>query len=207
MSENQHYQTEMLALSKKQSQKYWYNQKKEINIISDCDGIMTSANLTYSTEGKRTKHFSVNDSLAVDFLKEHFKGQFRLLVLTGDKGPGLEVTKSRLDQIGVPFVSCKNVYKYKWITENCFPDNTVYIGDDIYDFKIFKEYYGCTVNNAPEIVQRHAKYISPYEGGKSAFTDILFHIIELNGYDVEAELEKYIEFKTQQANLTPHDSI
>lgn len=200
MSNNQHYQEEMLALSKRQSQKYWdiQTKKQEINIISDCDGIMTSANLTYTTEGKRTKHFSVNDSLAVDFLREHFQGKFKLLVLTGDKGPGLEVTKSRLDQIGVPFESCKNIYKYGWLKDNCDPENTVYIGDDIYDFKIFKEFYGCTVNNAPTIVQQHAQYVSPFEGGKSAFTDILFHIIGHFGYDVEAELEKYIETKTQQ---------
>jgi len=199
---NQHYENEMLALSKKQSKKYWDNKLKEkIHIISDCDGIMTSANLTYSAEGKRQKHFSVNDSLAIDFFKAKYADKFDIIVLTGDKGPGLEVTKSRLEQIGLDFVHCKNVFKYAYIKANYDISKVVYIGDDIYDFAIFQECaFGCTVNNAPEILHNHAHYISPYEGGKSAFTDILFAIAKHYGCNVEQDLLQYIKEKEKEFN-------
>jgi 3-deoxy-D-manno-octulosonate 8-phosphate phosphatase (KDO 8-P phosphatase) len=194
MSDNQHYQEEMLALSKSQSKKYWDNQKGEkIHIISDCDGIMTSANITYTDKGKRQKHFSVNDSLAVEFLQEHLGQWFDIVVLTGDKGPGLEVTKQRLEQINLSFVSCKNVNKYGYIKANYDISKVVYIGDDIFDYAIFKECaFGATVCNAPTIVTKYADYVSPFEGGKNAFTDILFAILEQYGIDVEAELDAYM---------------
>jgi 3-deoxy-D-manno-octulosonate 8-phosphate phosphatase (KDO 8-P phosphatase) len=151
---------------------------EKFHIISDCDGIMTSANITYTVEGKRQKHFSVNDSLIVNFVQDVYGDTFDITVLTGDSGPGLEVTKQRLEYLNVPFVKCKNVKKYAYIKDNYRISNVIYIGDDIYDFAIFRECaFGCTVSNAPQIVKKHAHYVSDYEGGKNGFTDIIFAIL------------------------------
>jgi 3-deoxy-D-manno-octulosonate 8-phosphate phosphatase (KDO 8-P phosphatase) len=147
---------------------------EKFHIISDCDGIMTSANITYTVE----KHFSVNDSLIVNFVQDVYGDTFDITVLTGDSGPGLEVTKQRLEYLNVPFVKCKNVKKYAYIKDNYRISNVIYIGDDIYDFAIFRECaFGCTVSNAPQIVKKHAHYVSDYEGGKNGFTDIIFAIL------------------------------
>jgi len=166
----------------------------KIQIITDVDGIMTSANITYTAEGKRQKHFSVNDSLAMDFYRDCLRDRFDIIALTGDQGPGLEVTKQRLAQLSLGFISCKNINKYGYIRDNYDMSKVVYIGDDIYDFAIFQECaLGCTVSNAPAIVLKHADYVSLYEGGKNAFTDILFAIFSHFGVDVEQELSEYIK--------------
>jgi 3-deoxy-D-manno-octulosonate 8-phosphate phosphatase (KDO 8-P phosphatase) len=174
---------------------------RKFHIISDCDGIFTSANLQCEADGKRGKLFSVNDSLTVDFMNEKYSHLLDFVVLTGDSGAGLEVTKSRLDYMGVPFVQCKNVLKYAYIKANYDMKDVIYIGDDIYDFAIFKEAaYSATVCNAPEIIKKHAYYVSPYEGGKNGLTDILFNILSLPGLniDFEADLLSHIYDKQKQ---------
>jgi len=166
---------------------------EKFHIVTDCDGIFTSANIFCTEDGKRGKLFSVNDSLTVDFILEKYSDVLDIVVLTGDSGQGLEVTKRRLDYMGLQFVGCKNVTKYAYIKKHYQDLSKVfYIGDDIYDFLIMKEVVGLTVCNAPAVVQKHADYISPFEGGKNALTDILFHILTLIGIDYEADLATYI---------------
>lgn len=180
---------------------------EKFHIISDCDGIFTSANISCEVDGKRGKLFSVNDSLTVDFIQEKYADKLDFLVLTGDSGMGLEVTKNRLEYMGVNFAQCKNAYKYAYIKAN-YPDlsKVAYIGDDIYDFAIFQEVaYSATVCNAPEIIKKHAYYVSPYEGGKNALTDILFNILSQPGLGINFEqdllnhiLEKQKEYDSRQ---------
>jgi len=172
---------------------------EKFHIVTDCDGIFTSANIFCTEDGKRGKLFSVNDSLTVDFILEKYSDIIDIVVLTGDSGQGLEVTKRRLDYMGLQFVSCKNAIKYAYIKKNYADLSKVfYIGDDIYDFMIMKEVVGLTVCNAPTIIQKYADYVSPFEGGKNALTDILFHILSLIGVDYETDLANYILEKQKE---------
>lgn len=169
---------------------------EKFHIVSDCDGIFTSANIQCDAEGKRGKLFSVNDSLTVDFIQRKYGDIIDIVVLTGDSGQGLAVTAKRLDYMGLKYVHCKNDAKYAYIKANYKDLNKVfYIGDDIYDFAIMNEVYGCTVANAPKIVKRSANYISEYEGGKNALTDILFHILDFLDIDYVTDLRNHIKEK------------
>jgi 3-deoxy-D-manno-octulosonate 8-phosphate phosphatase (KDO 8-P phosphatase) len=173
------------------------------HIISDCDGILTSANIQCGVDGKRSKLFSVNDSLTVPFMLNTYGDKLDFVVLTGDGGTGLEVTRNRLEYMKVPFVQCKNAHKYAYIKANYNMDQVIYIGDDIYDFAIFQECaYSATVCNAPAIIKKYAKYVSPYEGGKNALTDILFHIMDKLRLDYETALTNIIHnnHKNNNAN-------
>jgi 3-deoxy-D-manno-octulosonate 8-phosphate phosphatase (KDO 8-P phosphatase) len=172
----------------------------KLHIITDVDGIFTSANLTFTANVGKSKHFSVNDSLVTTFLRERFGDLVKIQALTGDKDSGLLITENRLDYMQIPIVQCKNVFKYHWIKEHFDISKIVFIGDDIYDIAIFKECkYGCTVSNAPTIVQKNASYVSPFEGGKNGFTDIIFKILETQlGVDVEQELLNYVRNKEKE---------
>jgi 3-deoxy-D-manno-octulosonate 8-phosphate phosphatase (KDO 8-P phosphatase) len=174
---------------------------EKIHIISDCDGIFTSANIQCDSQGKRGKLFSVNDSLTIDFIQKNYSDLLDITVLTGDTGQGLEVTKNRLDYMNLKFIQCKNVFKYAYIKQNYDISKIIYIGDDIYDFAIFKECrYSATVSNAPLLVTKYASYVSPFEGGKNAITDILFKILSGLGIDYETDLLNEIKTKTKREN-------
>lgn len=178
----------------------------EYHIISDCDGIFTSANIHCSTEGKRGKMFSVNDSLMIDFMQRQYCHIVDMVVLTGDTGSGLEITKGRMDYMSLNIVNCKNRNKYSYIKENFDMSKVLYFGDDIFDFAIFKEcFYSATVCNAPEIVKQYATYVSPYEGGKNGLTDILFNALGHLGLDVEYDMLNYI--KAQPGNTIKHSAL
>lgn len=176
---------------------------EKIHIISDCDGIFTSANIYCDSEGKRGKLFSVNDSLMIEFIQLHYSDLIDITVLTGDSGTGLATSAMRLNYMNIPFVQCKNANKYAHIKANYDISKVFYIGDDIYDFAIFKECrFGATVRNAPRFVLKHAAYVSPYEGGKNAMTDILCRILYELGIDYETDMLNYIKGKEKEyANI------
>lgn len=164
------------------------------NIIMDCDGILTSTNLSYDIHGKTHKHFSVNDSLMVKFVQDHYSDKINMQVLTGDISPGLDITSTRLKQLNLEYVHCQNADKYSYIMDNFDPAKVIYVGDDIFDFVIFKNvHYSCTVNNAPAIIKSHASYVSPYIGGANAVTDILYHVLTgVLAIDPLKDMEKYV---------------
>ncbi len=171
-----------------------------LTIITDVDGIFTSANISFNAFNK-TKHFSVNDSLTATFLQEKFPN-VTLLALTGDSGDGLELTLDRFRYMDIQVNQCKNVFKYHWIKERYNINDVIYIGDDIFDVAIFKECkYSATVCNAPTVLTNLVDYVSYFEGGKSGFTDIIFNILSVHlGIDVEKELQQYVQEKEQQYN-------
>lgn len=176
---------------------------EKFHIITDCDGILTTANFQCDAEGKRGKMFSVNDSLTVDFIQKQYGHLIDMVVLSGDHGQGLAVSKNRLDYMGLDLVHCKNDTKYAYIKANYKDLNKVfYIGDDIYDFLIMNEVYGCTVSNAPRIVKASANYVSTYEGGKNGLTDILFHILDFLCIDYHTDLRNHI-LEKQKVYNTP----
>lgn len=170
-----------------------------IHIITDVDGIFTSANLTFSEAGK-SKHFSVNDSLTARFLQDCYGDLVTIEALTGDVNEGLALSKARLDYMNIPFTHCKNVYKYHWIKEHYDISKIIYIGDDIFDLAIFRECkFSATVANAPKMLKTSASYVSPYEGGKNAFTDIIFHILESQLHVApNYDLIKYVKNKEKE---------
>ncbi len=155
-------------------------------IVSDCDGILTSANLTYDVDGKCQKHFSVNDSLDLKLLREVYGDLVGgVVVLTGDKEPGISITKTRLDEIGLLMLPCKNVDKYSYIRDRWGLENVVYFGDDIFDLPTLMECaWSGTVADAPLVVQRAAKYTSTYVGGANGFTDLVMRALE-NYFEVD----------------------
>lgn len=165
-------------------------------LVTDCDGILTSSQLSYSAYGKMLKHFSVNDSLVVRLLKTKYAHLIEhIVVLTGDKEPGIFITQTRLDEIGLRMVQCCNIEKYSYIEQHFGFENTIYFGDDIYDIPTLKECaWSGTVNNAPTIVQQAARYVSPYKGGENGFTDLVLKMLQYCfSVDVSADIEKLVK--------------
>ncbi len=171
-----------------------------LTIITDVDGIFTSANISFNMFNK-SKHFSVNDSLTATFLQERFPN-VEIFALTGDSGEGLELTLDRFRYMDIEVKQCKNVFKYHWIKERYNIANVIYIGDDIFDVAIFKECkYSATVCNAPTELKYLANYVSTHEGGKSGFTDIIFNILaEHLGVNIQEELQQYVIEKEKEYN-------
>jgi YrbI family 3-deoxy-D-manno-octulosonate 8-phosphate phosphatase len=168
-------------------------------LVTDCDGILTSPQLTYTAEGKSHKHFSVNDSLVVKLLQSTYTNQIeKIVVLTGDKEPGLSITRKRLAEIGLEMVYCPNVKKYTYIKEHFGLQNTIYFGDDIFDLPAMQDCaWSGTVANAPLIVKTYAKFVSNYSGGEGGFTDLVLAMLGIY-FQVDVRRDIFNLVKEQQ---------
>jgi 3-deoxy-D-manno-octulosonate 8-phosphate phosphatase KdsC-like HAD superfamily phosphatase len=168
---------------------------KRLLIVTDCDGILTTPFFTYDSGGKAQKHFWVNDSITMRYLRDYHRDIIvGISIITGDGGPGFGVVKKRIADLNLdPFVELFNVpndEKIDWIEEYkaANPDvDVVYFGDDLPDIEIFNSGLlvgGGTTDAAPTIIQesvinlrdRPANYaVVPHT---CAFTNLVSFILE-----------------------------
>ncbi len=152
------------------------DKRKQIkNFILDVDGVLTDGQYYYTTEGKMMKSFGPDDHDALLLLKPHLN----ICMVTGDK-KGFEITKKRVSgDMKFPLHEVSTFERMKWISDNFSPEETVYMGDGIFDIKVFDGVaYGIAPNNAFYKTKEGADFITPSCGGDSAVAEACFHIME-----------------------------
>lgn len=114
-------------------------------LILDLDGVLTDGKFLYSKSGKSYKAFSVDDhdgiKLVQNFLDVH--------IISADSR-GFEISKRRVVKdmnLSLTLVSIED--RLDWIKRNFGLDNTIYMGDGIFDKAIFQEVYYAIAPLAP----------------------------------------------------------
>ncbi len=170
-------------------------------LIIDADGILTDGKFLYDTHGKKYKNFGVNDSLALQLFHEEMIVKRQLFdsisVMTGDRGTGLDITVTRLNNMRVEMnvynffndekptaIDRFFVYDQGGTEEN--PNMVYFIGDDIFDaiYQDNENVMFLTTVNAPAIVKEAADIVSKYEGGSGGLADLVLRIMEMHGLDI-----------------------
>ena len=168
--------------------------KKEIvNVVTDFDGIFTTTFFAYDEHGKKLKFFSVNDVLMLQFLHD-FCPEIKLTILSSKQPDGLNKARAEYYMKVHPRLTWKtapNKDKYKWMIKNFPNKDVVYIGDDIFDVPIARDFRTYTTMNAPDILKRYAHTVLT-RSGESSFTDIMIGVLEDLEYDVESDLCEYV---------------
>jgi len=98
------------------------------NFIIDVDGCLTTGQFLYSAKGKVYKVFGPDDADALSILKNTINIQ----MISGDKR-GFTITKKRIDDMGFPVTLVSTFERVKWIEEKFNLDETIFMGDGIYD--------------------------------------------------------------------------
>ena len=147
-------------------------ENKRLNLIIDVDGVMTTGQFLYSSRGKEYKIFGPHD---VDGLKI-IKNKLNILFVSADKR-GFKISKKRIDDMGYKIELVKDGSRYEWIKENYGLENTIFIGDSIFDAPIIKDcLFGITPTNARIEAKRWAKYITPSKSAEGAVCDACIKI-------------------------------
>ena len=143
--------------------------------IIDVDGVLTDGKMYYTAEGKYMKAFSVDDHDALKMLMPHIE----IIVISGDKA-GREIAMKRVyDDMNLPFFIRGVTERLDWIKSEFNPKEVVYMGDGIFDNKVFEEVgYAITVNNAFDHVKESADYITKRNGGDRAVAESCLHLLE-----------------------------
>jgi len=151
------------------------NTKRMKNFIVDVDGVLTDGSFFYTSEGKVMKVFGPDDHDALLILKPYIN----ICMITGDK-KGFSITKKRIeDDMKFPLHQVSTFERGDWIKKNFIPEETIYMGDGIFDSAVFNIVgYGIAPANAFFKTKEHANFVTQARGGSGAVAEASWHIME-----------------------------
>jgi 3-deoxy-D-manno-octulosonate 8-phosphate phosphatase (KDO 8-P phosphatase) len=143
--------------------------------ILDVDGVMTTGQFLYTSEGKVMKVFGPDDNDGLSLLKQHLEIRF----VTGDK-KGFAISKKRIvDDMKYPLDLVSTIKRIEWIKERYDSDEVIYMGDGIFDHYVFKEVsYSIAPGNADVLAKESADYVTQRTGGDRAVAEACLHILD-----------------------------
>ena len=149
--------------------------KKPKHLIIDVDGVMTTGQFLYASDGKAMKVFGPDDNDGLSLLKPHMEIRF----VTGDK-KGFSISKKRIeDDMGFPLDLVSTIRRIDWIKKQYDAKNVIYIGDGIFDHYVMKEVgYSIAPANADNLAKQYADYVTVRSGGDRAVAEACLHILE-----------------------------
>lgn len=143
--------------------------------ILDVDGVLTTGQFLYTSDGKVMKVFGADDNDGLSLLKPHLEVRF----VTGDK-KGFAISKKRIvDDMKFELDLVSTIRRVEWISERYVLDSVIYMGDGIFDHYVMgKVAYSIAPANADKNAKMHADYITERSGGDRAVAEAAMHILE-----------------------------
>ena len=146
------------------------------NFIFDVDGVFTDGKFYYSQDGKVLKVFGDADNDALSLIKN----RLTIHMVTGDKR-GFEISKKRIQEdMGYPISLVSTFDRLDWIKKRFNPDETIYMGDGIYDPLVFNEVsYSICPSNGFFNTKKHADFITSSKGSEGAVAEAVIHVLDI----------------------------
>jgi 3-deoxy-D-manno-octulosonate 8-phosphate phosphatase (KDO 8-P phosphatase) len=145
------------------------------NLILDLDGVFTDGKIYYTKDGKIMKVFGPDDHEAINSIKH----LLNIHVVTADS-KGFKISEKRIRyDMGLKIDLVDSIDRLNWIKERFRLDETIYMGDGIWDFLVFdKVLYSISTSNALKPTKVKADYVTEYTGGERAVAEAILHIRE-----------------------------
>jgi len=145
---------------------------KKLNLIIDVDGVMTTGQFLYSSKGKEYKIFGAHDSDGLKLIRD----KINILFITADKR-GFPISKKRIKDMGYEIKLITEGDRYNYIKENFGFENTIYLGDGIFDAFLIRDcLFGIAPVNARIEAKKWANYITPSKAAEGAVCDACIRI-------------------------------
>ncbi|MDA1169092.1 MAG: phosphatase [bacterium] len=145
------------------------------NFILDVDGVFTDGTFYYTTDGKVMKKFGPEDNDTLSLLKD----KLHIHAITGDKN-GFAISKRRIvDDMHLPLDLVSTFKRIDWIKERFNPQETIYMGDGIFDPLVFRQVaYSIAPANVFFRTREYADFVTNARGGEGAVAEACLHILE-----------------------------
>ena len=149
--------------------------------VFDYDGVFTNGTVVLQRTGEPLRTANVKDGYAIQLAN---KLGYRIVIISGGKS---ESMSNRFDLLKVKdvFLGVPNKIKVyeKYLEDNDLkPENTIYMGDDIPDYRVMqKAGVACCPADAAEEIKTIAHYISHQKGGEGCVRDIIEQVLKVQG--------------------------
>jgi len=149
--------------------------KAPIVFILDVDGVMTTGQFFYTSEGKVMKVFGADDNDGLSILKSYLEIRF----ITGDK-KGFPISKRRIvDDMGFNLDIVSTIRRIEWIAERYPLESVIYMGDGIFDHYVMSKVgYSIAPSNSDKNAKSHASFVTERPGGDRAVAEACLHILD-----------------------------
>jgi len=144
-------------------------------MILDVDGVMTTGQFLYSSEGKLFKIFGPHDGDGLKMLRNKIEIKF----ITADKR-GFPISRKRIvEDMGYELDLVSEQSRYDYLSKKYKLSELIYMGDGYFDALILEKcYYGIAPANARVEARNAADFVTPSRSGEGAVLDACLHIIE-----------------------------
>lgn len=151
------------------------NQQPIKNFILDVDGVFTTGQFLYSQDGKFAKVFGAHDNDGIKLIKKYLD----VFTITADKR-GEAITRKRISEdMGLVLHLLSEEERLPWLEKNFNLKESIYMGDGIYDAKIFPlAAYSIAPANAFYLALENASFVTKSKSGEGAVAEACLHIIE-----------------------------
>ena len=160
-------------------------------VIFDVDGVLTDGSLYYDAEGRELKAFNSRDGHGIKMLQE---SGVEIAIITGRTSKTVE---HRMRNLGIRHVYQGRQDKFPAYEElrdklQLQDDQIAYVGDDVVDLPVMcRTGFAVAVQDAHEMVKKHAHWQTAHAGGRGAARDVCELIMEAQG-NLESTLARYL---------------
>jgi 3-deoxy-D-manno-octulosonate 8-phosphate phosphatase (KDO 8-P phosphatase) len=143
--------------------------------LLDVDGVMTTGQFFYSSDGKVMKVFGPDDNDGLSLLSPSIEIRF----VTGDRR-GFEISRKRIvDDMNYPLDLVSTVRRVEWIEDHYSLDEVIYMGDGIFDHYVMRRVgYAIAPANGDPVAKAHAAYVTNRSGGDRAVAEACLHVLD-----------------------------
>lgn len=149
--------------------------------VFDIDGVLTDGTLLITESGDMLRRMSIRDGFALQYA---VKKGYRVWIISGGKqeAPILRLKRLGITEAHYDVADKHQLLQTLWLSHNSRPESTLYMGDDIPDYRAMKRcrVAACPADAAPEI-QSISHYISHLSGGAGCVRDVIEKVLKLRG--------------------------
>lgn len=168
-----------------------YQRARQIKlVIFDVDGVLTDGRIIIGDDGEEYKAFHSRDGHGMKLLQ--YTG-VDIAIITGRTS---NVVEHRMQSLGI-----KHIYQGKQVKLPAFeelveqlgitPDDCAYVGDDWVDLAIMRRVgLAIAVQDADEMVKKHAHWVTGAGGGKGAAREVCELLMEAQG-TLQDQIERH----------------
>ncbi len=164
---------------------------RAVNMLAmDVDGVLTTGEALYGTDGFEAVAFNVRDGASIKWLQRY---GLSTAIITGRT---VEAVRERAEDLGIEHIyqgaKVKLEAYARLKTDSGMDDNDIcYIGDDLTDIPVLRHAgMAATVANAPAEVKNVADLVTDAPSGKGAVRQLADRLLKAQGH-WEKLMERY----------------
>lgn len=160
-------------------------------VIFDVDGVLTDGGLYIGDDGQEYKAFNSKDGHGMKML---LHSGVDIGIITGRTS---EVVRIRMESLGIAHVfqgRREKLPAYEEVkrTTGLADEHIAFVGDDVVDLPVMRRVgFAIAVQDAHELVKKHAHWLTPSNGGRGAARDVCEFIMGAKG-TLDAALGHYL---------------